>query len=209
MTDRITSSSRRWTLDAPAPVLESLAGARRAQPLAQAVRQTFRNLKQQSTTGAPLMPVPARRRSTTPQVRTPWDPFREMTELQQRVSQLADSIWPAGAGSVGDALWSPPVDIEETDEAWIVEADLPGVKKSDITIELNDSELAITGEIKERERVGILRRRTRRTGQFEYRVTLPGDADVDKIDATLDQGVLIVRIPKPARARPRRIEIKS
>jgi HSP20 family protein len=153
------------------------------------------------------MPLPVRRRETTPQTRELWDPFREIADLQQRMSQLIDSVW--SAGGAADTVWAPLVDIEETDDAWLVEAELPGVKKSDINIEVSDSELAITGEIKERERKGILRRRTRRTGQFEYRVTLPGDVDPDNIDASLDEGVLTVRVPKPERAKPRRIEIKS
>jgi HSP20 family protein len=153
------------------------------------------------------MPLPVRRREATPQTREVWDPFREIADLQQRMSQLMDSVW--SAGGIADSVWAPLVDIEETDDAWVVEADLPGVQKGDINIEVSDSELAITGEIKERERKGILRRRTRRTGQFEYRVTLPGDVDSDKIDASLNEGVLTVRIAKPERAKPRRIEIKS
>ncbi len=153
------------------------------------------------------MPLPVRRRENVPQTRELWDPLREIADLQQRMGQLMDSVW--SAGGLGEALWSPLVDIEETEDAWVVEADLPGVKKGDINIEVSDSELAITGEIKERERRGVLRRRTRRTGHFEYRVTLPGDADTDNIDASLNEGVLTVRVPKPERAKPRRIEIKS
>jgi HSP20 family protein len=71
------------------------------------------------------------------------------------------------------------------------------------------NELTITGEIKERERKGILRRRTRRTGRFEYRVTLPGETDADNVDAKLEGGVLTVRVPKSGRARPRRVEVKK
>jgi HSP20 family protein len=67
----------------------------------------------------------------------------------------------------------------------------------------------IHGEIVERERVGILRRRTRRTGQFVYHVRLPGDVDEEGIEADLDGGVLTVRVPKSERARRRRIEIRS
>jgi HSP20 family protein len=74
---------------------------------------------------------------------------------------------------------------------------------------MRESELVITGEIKERERRGVLRRRTRRLGRFDYRVTLPGEADPEGIDASLDDGVLTVRVPKPERAQPRRIEVKS
>jgi HSP20 family protein len=102
----------------------------------------------------------------------------------------------------------PAVDIEETEDGWVVEAELPGVDKKDVTVELRDSELTITGEIKERKRVGILRRRTRRKGRFEYRVTLPGEADAEGIDASLHDGVLAVRVPKSERARSRRIDVK-
>jgi len=152
------------------------------------------------------MPLPVRRRGSAPQARQPWDPFRELADLQERMNQLWESAW---GGDPADAVWSPLVDIEETEDAWLVEADLPGVRKEDIKIELSDSELEISGEVRERERKGVLRRRTRRTGRFEYRVTLPGDFDADKVEASLNQGVLTVRIPKPERSRPRRIEIRS
>jgi HSP20 family protein len=71
------------------------------------------------------------------------------------------------------------------------------------------NELQITGETVEKERVGILRRRTRRVGRFEYRVTLPGPIDPDSIDASLHDGILRVTVPKPEQARPRRVEIQT
>ena len=150
------------------------------------------------------MALPARRSSSAPDR---WDPFRELEELHTRIGQLMESSWP-GASDTTAGIWSPLVDIEETDDAWLVEAELPGVKQDDIDVEVSDSELAISGELKERERKGILRRRTRRTGRFDYRVTLPGEADAEHIEASLNEGVLTVRIPKPERARRRRIEIK-
>ncbi len=150
------------------------------------------------------MALPVRRSPAPPER---WDPFRELEDLHARIGRLMES----GLRDAADdaASWSPLVDIEETDDAWLVEAELPGVKQEDINVELSDSELAIWGELKERERRGILRRRTRRMGHFDYRVTLPGDAESDRIEASLDEGVLTVRIPKPERARRRRIEIKS
>jgi HSP20 family protein len=63
--------------------------------------------------------------------------------------------------------------------------------------------------LKQQERKGILRRQTRRIGQFEYVVTLPGDIDPNKVDATLHEGVLTVRLGKEAASQPRRIEIKD
>ena len=103
-----------------------------------------------------------------------------------------EGVWtPIGEGNGG--TWIPLADIEETDDAWIIEAELPSVDRKDINVELRDNELVITGEIKEKERKGVLRRRTRRKGQFEYRVTLPGHPREEGIEANLHEGVLTVR----------------
>jgi HSP20 family protein len=112
-----------------------------------------------------------------------------------------------GTGVPSDAFWVPLVDIEETEEGWVLEAEVPGVKKSDVNVDVRDTEVLISGEIKEKERKGIIRRRTRPVGRFEFRVMLPGEVDADHIDASLDDGVLTVKIPKAERARPKRIQI--
>ena len=128
-----------------------------------------------------------------------WDPLRELHEQLDRLFEPQSAV---------PGLWMPPVDILETDDAWIVEAELPGVDRDDITIELRENELSITGEVKERERKGILRRRTRKVGQFEFRASLPGSVNADQIEASMKDGVLSVRVPKPQATRPHRIEVK-
>ena len=137
-----------------------------------------------------------------------WESMSELQQLHDQMERVMENVWSPLGGTNGGA-WTPYVDIEETEDAWIVEAEVPGVERKDINVELRDSELAITGEIKQKERKGILRRRTRRTGRFEYRVTLPGQADAEQIEANLHEGVLRVRVPKRDRARPRRIEVKA
>jgi HSP20 family protein len=102
-----------------------------------------------------------------------------------------------------------PIDMEETDDAYIVEIELPGVRREDVDVQLRDHQLRITGEIKERERKGILRRRERRVGQFDHMVTLPGDVDSNSVDASLSGGVLTVRVGKAHKTQPRRIEVKG
>jgi HSP20 family protein len=154
------------------------------------------------------MALPVRHRDASIQPLHRWHPMRELEEVRDQMAQLMDAVWP-GNGFGDEDLWSPLVDIEETEDAWIVEAELPGVKRRDLKVEVRDSELEISGEIKERERKGVLRRRTRRTGRFDYRVTLPGATDAENIEANLSDGVLTVRVPKPDQARPRRIEVKS
>lgn len=89
----------------------------------------------------------------------------------------------------------------------MVEVGLPGVRRDDVTIDLIGTELAISGELKEKERQGWFRHRTRRTGQFTYRVTLPHDVNLDAIEAKLADGVLTVRVPKTEAQKPRRIAI--
>lgn len=156
-----------------------------------------------------ITPRSSRQQSSAP-VRM-WDPFREVEDLQDRMGQLMQRfVGPQfGPGSGQGSPWAAPVDIEETDDAYIVELDVPSVKRDDIELEVRENTLRIFGEIKEKERVGVLRRQTRRVGQFEYMVALSGEIDPDKVDATLHDGVLTVRVGKAAASQPRRIEIKS
>ncbi|HEY2160650.1 MAG TPA: Hsp20/alpha crystallin family protein [Solirubrobacteraceae bacterium] len=155
------------------------------------------------------MALPVRRTtSVSPQPMQRWEPFRELERLQEHMDNLMQTAW-SPTGTANGGIWMPVTDIEETEDAWIVEAELPGVDRKDVNVELRDSELIISGEIKEKERNGILRRQTRRTGEFEYRVTLPGQSDAEHIEASLHDGVLTVRVPKSEQTRPRRIEVKA
>jgi HSP20 family protein len=140
-----------------------------------------------------------------------WEPLREFEQATERIRRMLDQTFGGFglASSLTEAAgWSPLVDIEERDDAFVFEAELPGVKREDVNIEVVGNELAITGEVKERERKGTLRRRTRRVGRFEYRVSLPSQVDADKIEANLKEGVLTVQVPKAERAQRRRIEVK-
>lgn len=138
-----------------------------------------------------------------------WAPLREFEQVTDRMRRMLDESLGGWPSLLSEAAWSPPVDLEETDDAYVVEAELPGVKREDVNIEIAGNELSISGEIKERERKGVLRRQMRRVGRFEYRLRLPDQVDGDKIEANLDEGVLTVRVPKSERAERRRIEVKS
>lgn len=153
------------------------------------------------------MPLPARRTETSPRPMQRWDPFREFEQLQEEMGRLVQSTWSPASGDGG--AWTPFADIEEAEDAWIIEAELPGVDRKDVNVELRNSELVISGDVKERERKGVIRRRARRTGHFEYLVTLPGEVNEGKIEANLHDGILTVRVPKTEQARPRKIEVKA
>jgi len=146
------------------------------------------------------------RRSTGTHER--WQPASDLDQLNERMRRILEqtlgSLAPTEAGP-----WVPLVDIEEEDDAYVLEAELPGVKREDVTIEQVGNELLISGEFKERERKGLIRRQTRRVGKFSYHVALPEQVDPDKIEAKLDKGILTIRVPKSQRAQRRQIEIKS
>ena len=153
--------------------------------------------------------LPERRTASAPER---WEPLSELEQVTQRMRRMLEQTfgdlgWPSQR--MDREAWSPLVDIEETDDAYVLEAELPGVKREDVSIELVGDELMITGEIREREHKGTVRRRTRRTGRFEYRVGLPAQVDPEQIEAKLKEGILEVRVPKSERAQRRRIELKK
>jgi len=130
-----------------------------------------------------------------------WDPFGEFGQMWDRMSQFFESTGEGGSGA-----WVPAVETEEADDAYVVRAELPGMKRDDIHVEVSGNELRITGEVKEEAEGKALRRRH---GRFAYRASLPTDADPEQISAQLIDGVLTVRVPKAAQARSRRVEIKE
>jgi len=143
---------------------------------------------------------------------TPLAPIRGFEDLYDRIDQLISA-------TMGEMMfpretqlpWVPFADVAETEDSYIVEAELPGVSKDQIDVQLSDRELIVTGEVKEKEegRQGRLHRRMRRTGRFEFRTLLPGEVEAEKVDATLRDGVLTVTIPKAQAAKPRHIEVSA
>jgi HSP20 family protein len=102
--------------------------------------------------------------------------------------------------------WTPAVDIEETDDAWIIQAELPGVSREDVSVEARGDELYIRAADREGEREGGSGRR--RGGRFDYHVQLPVELDVGSIEATLTSGVLTIRVPRTLAPQSRQIEVQ-
>ena len=137
------------------------------------------------------MALPVRRPQSEP---NGWGPFAAVDRLGSPLMSLAGAF-------------TPLADVEETDDAYLVEIELAGVRREDLTVEITGSRLTVTGERKERQRTGILRRRTRTVGRFHYEVDLPGQVEEDKVEADMHEGVLTVRLPKVAGDRRRRIAV--
>ncbi|MBD9731036.1 Hsp20/alpha crystallin family protein [Streptomyces sp. NPDC012461] len=130
-----------------------------------------------------------------------------LTEFDQLLSEMSGLIESTVGGAATAVAWTPLADVTESDDAFHVEIELPGVKSKDIDVEASGQELVVTGEIKEKERKGVLRRSTRRTGAFEYRLRLPREVDTEKINARMSDGVLTITVPKAEVAKPRHVEI--
>jgi HSP20 family protein len=136
------------------------------------------------------------------------DPSREFEDIYNRMGQLVNMAFgDLGTGLLADVPWSPLADVSETDDSYLVHVELPGVRKDQVDVQLQDRELVISGEIKEEQENGKRRRNSRRTGRFEYRAMLPGDIKPDQVSAQLADGVLTVTVPKSEAAKPRRIEV--
>ncbi|MEV6894753.1 Hsp20/alpha crystallin family protein [Kribbella sp. NPDC051137] len=139
---------------------------------------------------------------------TRWDPASEFDRLSQQMSRLFEDQWAEVPSILRDGF-TPLADLEETDDGYVLEVELPGVKKKNITIELDGRRLVISGERPEDEgRKGWLRRQTRSWGRFHYEVVLPDNVKQDGVEATLNDGVLRVTVPKGSAGQRRQIEVK-
>jgi HSP20 family protein len=143
-----------------------------------------------------------------------WEPFRELSSLQTEMNRLFNTAFgdlPNGGTGGAARRWMPAMDLLETDEDFVLRADLPGMTESDVNIELEDNVLTVSGERKaEREdkREGFYRME-RAFGSFSRSLTLPKGVDPEAVSASFDQGVLEVRIPKPEQRKPRKISISA
>jgi HSP20 family protein len=141
-----------------------------------------------------------------------WEPFREFTTLQNEMNRLFNTVFDAPApGNGGSTMrrWMPAMDLVETEDHFVLRADLPGMKEDDVKIELEDGTLTVSGERKaehESKNEGYYRVE-RAFGSFSRSLTLPQGIDPEAVTAKFDSGVLEVRIPKPEQRKPRRIEI--
>ena len=140
-----------------------------------------------------------------------WNPWRTVSSRSH-----ANRIWDeffhptAGRGSTTMVLnWNPVVDVYETDESYVIKADLPGVDKKDIALDVKDRILTLKGErqVDEEVKKENAHCRERAYGRFERSFRLPSHVDGDKITADYKDGVLRVEIPKPESTKPKQITV--
>ena len=141
-----------------------------------------------------------------------WDPFRDLISIQDRMNRLFEQTLSRSRGEEGTAAaaWTPAVDIYETPDTIVIKADLPGVVREDIEIQIDDNTLTLKGErrfSKDVQEESYLRI-GRTYGSFHRCFTLPATIHQEKIRAVCRDGVLELTLPKAEGSKPRRIAIE-
>ena len=141
-----------------------------------------------------------------------WDPFRNVAALQDRINRIFDESFSRTADLEDDismSAWKPSVDIYETDEAIILKAELPGIKKEDVSVEIKDNVLTLRGERVEDKEIkeGSYFRKERCFGTFSRAFNLQHRVQPDKIKAKFKDGILEIEIPKPEEEKPKQITV--
>ncbi|GAA1658020.1 hypothetical protein GCM10009744_59010 [Kribbella alba] len=134
----------------------------------------------------------------------PTDPFAHLDDIHRRMNQLMHHL----TTNPTTAAWTAPaVDIEETDEEFVIDIDLPGATERDVYLEWNHRALTVHGQLPSREHTGVLHQRARHPGPLHHTIDLPAPVLGDKVTATLTHGVLTIHAPKTVPGAAHRIHI--
>ena len=138
------------------------------------------------------------------------EPFRALQSMNRLFEDTLGLAAPSGEENVSLALWTPPCDIYETDHELVVQVELPGMKKEQVKVSIENNVLTISGERKfeEETKRENYRRAERSYGQFIRSFILPNTLDTTKVSAQFKDGVLRVALPKREETKPKAIEVK-
>jgi len=141
-----------------------------------------------------------------------WNPWREMNTLQHRFNHLlADSFFQPSRSEDELSLgtWHPVVDMYDEDDRIIIKAELPGMEKKDISVDVKDQVLTLSGERNHDDEVKEEKyyRRERAYGKFQRAFSLPADVNSDNIKADFKDGLLKIEVPKPEKQKPKEITV--
>lgn len=141
-----------------------------------------------------------------------WEPFGDMLSLREEIDDLFSDFFRRvpSEGFPREGLWYPAIDIEETEDAFKLSAELPGMKKEDIKISFSDGRLTMEGERKfeKEEKNKTFHRIERSYGKFKRIISMPREVEADKAKASYEQGILTITLPKSEQAKPKEIGIK-
>ena len=138
-----------------------------------------------------------------------WMPRRDLMTMQHEINKLFTSFFGSETNDDFVAVWTPRLDVVENTDHYIVKIDIPGMRKEDVKITLRDNVLNVRGERSEEAKrdEDTYHVVERRFGKFSRTLTLPTNVKADKIEAKMNDGVLVVTLPKAEDAKPREISI--
>ncbi len=141
-----------------------------------------------------------------------WDPFRELKDVSSRLNRIfgqAPARTESGNELLAMADWAPSVDISETDNAYLIKGEIPGVKKEDVKVNIQEGMLTIQGERKQEKEVKgkKLHRIECSYGSFMRSFRVPDDADKNKVKAEFKDGMINVTLPKSGKAKSKAISV--
>jgi HSP20 family protein len=138
-----------------------------------------------------------------------WDPFRNLSSLQEQVNRLFESSFPSRGDESTLTAWAPAVDVYETENELVIKADLPDVEEKDLDVRVENNMLTIRGERKFEQKVKEENylRMERSYGSFSRSFSLPSSVDTEAIKAEYKDGVLNISLPKRAESKPRQVKI--
>lgn len=141
-----------------------------------------------------------------------FDPFRGMATLQDRINRIFDDAFVRSRDTEDDINlcdWRPAVDIYDNADNIVIKAELPGVEKKDVSVEIKDNVITLKGErvIDNEVKEERYYRKERCFGTFQRAFTLPDAVSSDKVKASFKDGVLKVEIPKPEEKKPKQISV--
>jgi HSP20 family protein len=138
-----------------------------------------------------------------------FDPFRDITSFRNDLNRLFAGT--LGGTTTGTQTWAPAVDVFETKDAVTLKAELPGLSVEDVSVEVDDNILTISGErvLKDKVEDGHYYRLERSYGRFSRSLTLPQGIKADEVAATFLDGVLEVTVPKADEVKPRKVAIAA
>ncbi len=131
-----------------------------------------------------------------------WDPASEFDYLRDRIGRLYDQFTQQGQDR---SPWQPDIEVDETEEYYLVKAELPGITRENVELQVDEHSLSIAGSVPEEHNEQTMHRRA---GRFFYRTVVPRDIDTDKVQANMREGILTIRLPKTKQAT-RRVQIHA
>ncbi|MGB7137035.1 MAG: Hsp20/alpha crystallin family protein [Acidobacteriaceae bacterium] len=143
---------------------------------------------------------------------TRWDPFRDVLALQNRMNELFQEYNrnPGEGDALSTASFAPPVDIYEDEHKIVLKLEVPGMKESDLDIQMENNVLTVKGERKfeKEEKEENFHRIERRYGSFYRSFTIPNTVNAESVKASYDAGVLKIELEKRAEAKPKQIRVE-